>query len=77
MYGVAFISPFALLPQVLQLYESGETSGLSIITWSLFFMVNTLWGIYGVVHRDWPLIISGISVAALDVSIVIGILMYR
>lgn len=77
MYAVALASPLVLVPQIIQLYTTQSTAGLAIHTWILLFAINTLWTIYSIVHRDWPLFISSFTMGVLDIVIVAGILMFR
>ena len=77
IYAVAIISPLALLPQVYSVYATHSVGGLALSTWATFTVLNTLWVLYGVVHRQWPIIIMNALLAMLDVAIVVGICMYR
>ncbi|MDP2651625.1 MAG: SemiSWEET family transporter [bacterium] len=76
MYGVGFIAPLALVPQILQLYTSKSSVGLSLSTWVLFVGVNSLWALYGAVHKDKQLFLANILVMLFNLTVVIGILMY-
>jgi uncharacterized protein with PQ loop repeat len=77
VYFVALFTPVVLLPQVLQLFETKNAGGLSMSTWFLFGAIAVVWTTYGIIHREWPIIISNILIAFLDFMLVIGILMYR
>jgi len=52
MYGVGILAPLALLPQIFQIYTTKSAVGVSLSTWSLFTVFNTLWTIYGAIHKD-------------------------
>lgn len=77
MIGVALASPLVLVPQVVQLYTTQDASGLSIQTYVLLLMINTLWTLYSSLHREWPLLIACSLMGVQDMIIVIGILMFR
>src|SRR5262249_25603819 len=77
VYCVALFTPLVLLPQVLQVFETKSVAGLSISTWFLFGMIAVVWTTYGIIHKEWPIIISNILMAFLDFIVVVGILMYR
>lgn len=76
MYGVAIFSPVALLPQVFHLFKTQDASGLSLPTWILLGCLNILWLMYGIIHRETPLIISNILFTALYIAVVGGIVLY-
>lgn len=65
--------PVALLPQVESIYFKHQTAGVSVGTWVLLSFFNTLWAIYGIVHRDKPIAIANILLTLLDLAIVLGV----
>lgn len=76
MYGVSVGVPLALVPQVHQVYSLKEVGDLSIVTWGLLCFFNILWTIYGTLHKAYPIMISSIATALLQLSLVIAILAY-
>lgn len=76
MYFVALVSPAALVPQVWQVYATHNAAGLALPTWALLLTINTLWTIYSMVHREWPLFIATSSMGVLDAIIILGIFLY-
>lgn len=43
--------------------------------WVLLSVFNILWVMYGIVHKDKPIIITHTLFTALDISIVAGVLL--
>lgn len=76
MYGVAILSPASLLPQLHMLYTFQDAAGLSLTTWLLGNIINLLWLAYGLIHRDIPLMVSGLILAILNILMVYGIIAY-
>jgi len=76
MYGVGFIAPIALVPQILEIYTNKNAAGVSISTWSLLTVFNLLWALYGAVHKDKQLFFANAFIAVFDLIIVIGIMLY-
>lgn len=76
MIVVGLLAPLALLPQVITLYTLRDAEGLAIQTWELLFMINVLWAVYSVKHREIPLLIMSSALALLDAVIVCGIVLY-
>ena len=76
MYAVGILAPFALLPQAVRLYATKSSEGISLTTWVLLAFSNFLWLIYGIVHKDKPIIIAHSLFIVMDIAIVIGVLMY-
>ncbi len=69
--------PFALLPQVIQVFETQDVSDLSLTTWGLLAFFNVLWTTYGVLHRTFPIAISSAMTFLLQLTLVFAILIYR
>jgi uncharacterized protein with PQ loop repeat len=76
MYGVGVIAPIALVPQILQIYTTRSAAGVSLLTWLLIAFFNSLWALYGAVHKDKQLFFANVFVVFFDLIIVVGILLY-
>ena len=76
MYGVGIFAPLALVPQILQIYATQSIEGVSLLTWVLFTLLNTLWTIYGAVHKDKHIFIASGLMILFDLVVVVGILVY-
>lgn len=61
----AICTTIAFLPQVHHSYKTRDLSGISLPMYSIFTVGVALWLIYGILKKDWPLIIAnGITFAA-------------
>ena len=76
MYGVGIVSPIALVPQILQIYTTHSATGVSLSTWILIAFFNSLWALYGAVHKDKQLFFANAFVVLFDLIIVVGLLLY-
>lgn len=76
MYLVGVLAPFALLPQVVRLYETRSSDGISLATWILLACSNVLWFLYGIVHKDKPIFISHFLFILMDAAIIAAALKY-
>lgn len=76
MYGVAFVAPLALLPQILQIYGTKSSAGVSLLTWSLLTLSNILWTVYAIVHKDKHLFFATAFVIIFHLTIIAGLLIY-
>jgi MtN3 and saliva related transmembrane protein len=71
-FGVAVI-----IPQVTRIWFSKDVDGVSLTTWGGFLIASAFWLIYGLVHREKPIIYTNALVCILDFLIVLGILLHR
>ena len=76
MFVVAFMVPVALIPQVVDIYTKQNAQGLTLVTWVLLTAGNMLWALYGLVHRDKPIIVANVLVTLLNIAVIVGILKY-
>lgn len=76
MLWVALAGPVAMLPQVYQAFAAQDARGLSLITWVLWTLISIIWILYGLVHKETPIVISNVIYAFLNFSIIIAIFLY-
>jgi uncharacterized protein with PQ loop repeat len=77
--GVYFVAVFAILmtlPQIFKIWVEKNTAGVSIITWISYFLIATFWLMYGIIHKDKPIIFTNVSWMILDVIIVLGLALF-
>ena len=76
MYGVGIIAPVALIPQIIQIYTTKSSTGISLLTWLLLAFFNALWMLYGAAHKDKQLFFANALMVLFDLILIIGVLMY-
>lgn len=57
-YGAATLTTLSFIPQALKTIRTGDTRGISLRMYALFTAGIGLWGFYGLLTRDGPLIVS-------------------
>jgi uncharacterized protein with PQ loop repeat len=55
---VAIVSPLVTAPQIYSIIASGSAAGVSRLTWSCFALFNIPWLVYGIVHKEKPIIVA-------------------
>ena len=73
---IAVIGPLSNVPQIIKIFVSKDSSGVSLITFSLFMTFNIPWIIYGVVHKEKPIVLAYTLWLITNLTVVIGILIY-
>ncbi|HLC67342.1 MAG TPA: SemiSWEET family transporter [archaeon] len=76
IYIIVFIGPVMTVPQVIDIWMGKNAAGVSIISWGAYTATSLFWLVYGIAHKDKPIIISSIAWAVLEILIVIGALVY-
>jgi MtN3 and saliva related transmembrane protein len=57
-YGAAFLTMFGFLPQVIKIYQTKSVKDISFLTLAQFSVGLTLWLIYGIMRRDFVIILA-------------------
>ena len=76
MYFVAIFGPLMNLPQLLKIWMEKNASGISIISWIGFVLTATVWLVYGIAHKEKPIILANIMYIILQIGIIIGAIIY-
>lgn len=76
-FVVGVIGPFTVLPQIYSIYHDKSAAGVSMATWLLIFIVTFPWILYGVAHKDKSIIVSFTLWEIVNLSVVIGVLLYK
>lgn len=77
VYPMAVIAPIMTLPQLSEIWIKRHVAGVSVITWLAYGLGAGLWAIYGIVHKEKPIILINIILLVLQLSIVAGVLVLR
>ncbi|MCP9815636.1 SemiSWEET family sugar transporter [Synechococcus sp. GreenBA-s] len=57
-YLAASLTTVSFIPQVVKTLRTGDTSGISLRMYALFTSGIALWGLYGLLTGDGPLIVA-------------------
>jgi uncharacterized protein with PQ loop repeat len=76
IYPIAIAGPLVTIPQIIKIWIGKEASGVSVFSWSSFVILNFIWLIYGILHKDKPIIITSGLAIVIDISIALGALIY-
>ncbi len=77
MMGVALIGPLATIPQVYPVFMTQDTKGLSLVTWTVWVLLSCVWLVYGLLHKEMPIVLSNIIYIILQGAVVVAILLYN
>lgn len=76
MLVAAILHPLMGIPQIAKIYSTHDASGLSIVTWVAWLTFGLIFMAYGIAHKLRPYILLQTLWLAVDVSIIIGIIIY-
>lgn len=73
---VGIVGPFTVLPQIYAIFSTHSARGVSLATWALIFVVTFPWILYGAAHKDKTIIVSFTMWEIVNLSVVVGVLLY-
>lgn len=71
------VAPLSNLPQLFDIIHAQSGAGISMITWGTAVVTKAVWTLYGLTHREWPIIISNALLLIVNAMIVGAVLYYR
>jgi len=76
VYVVAIVGPLTTIPQIAEIWLSRNAGNISVATWALYVCSASIWLIYGVAHRNKPIIVGNFLWAALEAMVLVGAIIY-
>lgn len=73
---VAVIGPVTNLPQIFKIFSEKNAAGISVFTWMLWIVMSIIWLIYGIVHKEKPIIISSTLWTIAEIVVIYATLLY-
>jgi len=77
VFVAGVIRPLMTLPQILLIYGSHNAADVSPVTWFGYAALDTPWIVYGVAHREKPIIATYWLWLVMNLIVGIGAIMYR
>ena len=76
VYIAAIIGPLFGLPQVIKIWVEKSTAGVSILTWAALIPYQAVWLLYGIIHKEKPIILVNILWIIIEAFVVAGMLIH-
>ncbi len=76
VYFFMVATPLFELPQAISIYTSQNASGVAIWTWLFFCLADIVWFSYALRRKMFPLLFMYSAYFVIELSIVIGVLLY-
>ena len=68
-YLAGIITVGAFLPQALRILRTRQARDISLGTFTLLMTAGSLWVVYGLLNRDWPVVITNLGMVSLNAVI--------
>ncbi|MFT4312814.1 MAG: SemiSWEET family sugar transporter [Candidatus Woesearchaeota archaeon] len=77
IYFVGIGVPIITSSQVFKIWITQNASGVSIIAWSAYLFNSIAWLIYGIIHKERPIIYTNIICSVINFLVILGAILYR
>jgi MtN3 and saliva related transmembrane protein len=71
-YFAGSLTVFSFLPQVYRSWQTRRTGDLSMGMFALLIAASSLWMVYGVLNRDWPVVLTNGGMVALNAALAVA-----
>ncbi|MFH1544970.1 MAG: hypothetical protein ABIE23_02670 [archaeon] len=76
IYLVGIIGPIMAFPQAWKIWSERNASGVSLISWVSFFVFSCIWVVYGLMHKEKPIILNYSLWVIFNALVVAGIILF-
>ena len=76
VYAGGPLSVVIFFPQLFKIWFEKNVSGVSALSWAGILGASIFWIIYGIIHREKPIIFVNVLCASVTFLIVLGIFIY-
>jgi len=76
IYFAGIAGPVMTLPQVFKIWFEKSAAGVALETWMTYLLLSVIWISYGILHKEKPLIIMYASYFIINISIIVGVVLY-
>jgi uncharacterized protein with PQ loop repeat len=74
--GLSIFTLLMPIPQILAIWWSGQAAGVSVLSWSAYWISALVWFVYGLQKRDRNIYLPCIGWLVLDGAVIAGALIY-
>ncbi|MBU0598275.1 hypothetical protein KKF61_04790 [Patescibacteria group bacterium] len=76
IYAAGIAGPIITIPQILVIWQKQDAEGVSLISWGGYLFLSVIWLIYGIAHKEKPIIVMYIANIIAQILVVLGIILY-
>lgn len=76
IYFIILLGLFMTLPQIKNVLIDKDASGVSIVTWATYVVTSLFWLLYGILHKEKPLVFSASMWIIVNALVVVGALIH-
>ena len=75
--GMSVFTMLMTVPQVWTIWVGHQAAGVSVVSWSAYFLSAVLWFWYGLQKKDKNIYLPCVGWVGLDAAVIVGAAIYR
>jgi uncharacterized protein with PQ loop repeat len=76
VFVAGVFGPIMTIPQILKIWATGNAAGVSAASWIGYLITAIVWFIYGIAHREKPIIVTYAIWILMDAMIILGVALF-
>ncbi|OGY89424.1 MAG: hypothetical protein A2677_00910 [Candidatus Komeilibacteria bacterium RIFCSPHIGHO2_01_FULL_52_14] len=76
MYLLGILAPLMTVPQIVKIWQVHSAAGVSVFSWAAYAIGSLAWFVYGVVHKEKPIIFANGFACLLQFAVVISVMVF-
>ncbi|MCB9798166.1 hypothetical protein H6758_00390 [Candidatus Nomurabacteria bacterium] len=76
IYAVGILLPFMVSLQAFKIWNEKNAESIALPTFVALTLGNILWVVYGLVHKEKPIVVTHTLFTLVNVAIVLGTILY-
>lgn len=75
--GMSIFTLLMTVPQIYAIWASRQAAGVSLVSWTAYWISAFVWFVYGIQKRDRNIYLPCVGWLLLDGAVVVGVIVYR
>ncbi len=76
VYTGGIVGPLFTIPQIWQIYSTQSAGDIAPLSWLMWTIFDIPWILYGIVHREPPIVVTYTLWAVFNLLVFVGALLY-
>jgi uncharacterized protein with PQ loop repeat len=76
VFAAGIVGPVLTFPQIVLIYGSHDASGISAVSWFGWAALNVVWILYGLAHKEPPIVMTYSFWFAVNLTVAFGAVLY-
>ena len=76
IYAVGIAGPIITIPQITKIWLEENATGLSLTAWCGYTCFSVIWLLYGIAHKEKPIIVTNTAVIITNGLVTLGVILY-